>query len=536
MSAGSASGDEPVRSLAVWVPDWPLAALGVDPDEPAAVFVANRVVAATPAARSAGVRRQMRRREAQSRSPALAVHEREPDVEGRRFEPVALALESFTPRVEVRRPGLVLFPTRGPSRYFGGDESLADGVHEALGGLTSSEGAASTRLCRQVRIGVADGSFAAVQAARRAADGTVIVPPGGSAEFLAPLPLGAVGDPDLVGVLSRLGMATLGDVAVLPRPSMLGRFGPGGVIAHRLASGDDPYPPSLTAPPPELAVAADVDPPADNVAPLAFLARRLADDVHRGLAARGSVCSRVLVTAVAETGERSERLWRHEGALTAGAIADRVRWQMDGWLQAPAHRRPRGPIVHLEIRPDEVLAASGRQLGFWGSDPGASARAVRAIARVQGLLGAEAVTMAEYVGGRDPSQQLRLVPAGVIDLDGDRAAARPGAVTAPWPGRLPSPSPATVLVTPVPVELLDGAGRGVRIDGRCALSGPPTDLVVDGRRSPVASWAGPWPVDERWWDPERHSRRVRFQVVTADGTARLLHLEGGRWWLAAVYD
>jgi protein ImuB len=52
----------------------------------------------------------------------------------------------------------------------------------------------------------------------------------------------------------------------------------------------------------------------------------------------------------------------------------------------------------------------------------------------------------------------------------------------------------------------------------------------------VVAWAGPWPVDERWWDPTDHRRLARFQVVTEDGTARLLILDGGRWFVDAVYD
>jgi protein ImuB len=43
-------------------------------------------------------------------------------------------------------------------------------------------------------------------------------------------------------------------------------------------------------------------------------------------------------------------------------------------------------------------------------------------------------------------------------------------------------------------------------------------------------------VEERWWDDAGHRRRARFQLLTADGVARLLTVEGGRWWLTAVYD
>ncbi|HWJ96840.1 MAG TPA: hypothetical protein VNQ33_01705, partial [Acidimicrobiales bacterium] len=66
---------------------------------------------------------------------------------------------------------------------------------------------------------------------------------------------------------------------------------------------------------------------------------------------------------------------------------------------------------------------------------------------------------------------------------------------------------------------------------------PPVTLTVAGRR-PVrlTAWAGPWPVDERWWDPARHRRRARFQVVDQEGAAHLLAVEAGRWWREATYD
>ena len=87
----------------------------------------------------------------------------------------------------------------------------------------------------------------------------------------------------------------------------------------------------------------------------------------------------------------------------------------------------------------------------------------------------------------------------------------------------------------MPVDVLDAAGRpvGVERPGRAQRRRPP-----GGRRRPaeVVAWAGPWPVDERWWDPARHRRRARLQVVTADGVAHLLALEGGRWRTEATYD
>ena len=60
--------------------------------------------------------------------------------------------------------------------------------------------------------------------------------------------------------------------------------------------------------------------------------------------------------------------------------------------------------------------------------------------------------------------------------------------------------------------------------------------VAGGPWSAVTAWAGPWPVDERWWDDAAHRRRVRWQVLTANGAAYLLSQQGGRWEVEATYD
>ncbi len=52
----------------------------------------------------------------------------------------------------------------------------------------------------------------------------------------------------------------------------------------------------------------------------------------------------------------------------------------------------------------------------------------------------------------------------------------------------------------------------------------------------IVGWAGPWPVDERWWAPAEARRRARFQVRLADGSALLLAVESGQWLVEAIYD
>ena len=169
------------RRICVWCPDWPVAALGVDPTEPAAVVTANRVVACSHAAREHGVRRGQRRREAQAACPTLAVRPRNEEAEARAFEPVVAALESIAPGVEITRPGLAAIGVRGPSRYFGGET----GVLHAQAGEWSGIGLGRGRLrARRVDVTAAGKGTAA---RRRAAQ--LWLPADGGGVDQAPAPV-----------------------------------------------------------------------------------------------------------------------------------------------------------------------------------------------------------------------------------------------------------------------------------------------------------------------------------------------------------
>ncbi|WP_456153875.1 Y-family DNA polymerase, partial [Saccharomonospora iraqiensis] len=123
--------------------------------------------------RSAGVGRGMRRRQAQSRCPELAVFTDDPGRDARLFESVAAAVEELVVGVDVVRPGLVAVPASGASGYFGGEERL---VELLLDHVSSHAGV-------ECQIGIADGLFAATLAAHR----STLVEPGAAPGFLAPL-------------------------------------------------------------------------------------------------------------------------------------------------------------------------------------------------------------------------------------------------------------------------------------------------------------------------------------------------------------
>jgi protein ImuB len=556
----------------------------------------------------------------------------------RAFEQAVTAVEEFCPRVEVIRPGICALAAAGPARYFGGEAALArkitdtvtalgfacragvadglfaaqlaaraaggpggpgaGGAAEAAGGVAGADSPVAARAVR-APAGSASHSSAgsAGRSPRRAGPAWVIVAAGGTPAFLAPYPVSVLDVPELTDLLPRLGIWTIGDFARLPAAEAANRFGLPGRRAHRLARGLDPrplVPRQLSA---DLSVQADFDPPAEQAEPVVFAAKALAERLHAGLTARGLACVRVQVQATCADGQDISRLWRHDGLLSALAVAERVRWQLDSWRTSrdlgerkPAGGMPRGRdaggempaggmpgrgdaggevpgceipggrgtdgrdtpgddpgardrsggrgaaeatltggIIRLRLVPDQLVRDEGRQLALWG-DAVISDRVARAATRAQAMLGHAAVMRPVLAGGRDPAEQVTLIPFG--DSGNPLLPA-----ARPWPGRIPAPAPATVYLVPVQARVTDDSGTAVTVTGRAVISAPPARFSADGGPwLTVIAWAGPWPVNERWWAAASARRRARFQLVTEDGNAWLAAVQDGGWVIEASYD
>jgi hypothetical protein len=341
--------------------------------------------------------------------------------EARRFVQVVARAGELCPWVHPIRLGVCALPARGPSRFFGGEEMVVCRLVEAVG--------------EDVHVGVADGLFAAILAARS----QLIVPSGETAEFLSPWSVAVLARPELAVTLQRLGVTTLGKFAALPASHVSDRFGADAAAAHLVARG--------------------------------------------------------------ESGELA--------GVRDRAIVRRLR-------------------VARGEDPDLGSVPPPFQPGFFGGTSAADTRAALSFARVQERLGVDAVLIGRVQGGRDPAEQAALVPWGSPDPEGV-------GMGAPWPGRLPPPSPTEVLRAPRRAEVIDSAGTPCGVSGRGLLNGELARLSVEGGPwQEITAWAGPWPVTERWWSVRR--RRARVQVVMADGTAQLLCAERAQWWVEAVYD
>lgn len=526
------------RTLVLWCPDWPVTAAvlggqGAGPGgpsrRPVAVVDRGQVLAVSPAARAAGVSRGLRVREAQSRCAELVVLRHDPGAEARAFEPVLRAVEAVAPGVQVLRPGTCAVPARGSASYLGGETAAAAVLLDVLeqAGVPDA------------RVGVADGPFSAEQAARTAErlPGYQVVPAGGDRPFLAGLPvdvLAPVLDPDAPDLLRRLGLRTVGAFADLSPGDVLARFGSSGGRAHRLARGDDVAAAGGRAPLPELGRTVELDPPLDRAEQVAATLRPAAEQLVSGLAGQVLVCTGLRVELTDDLGGVVSRRWLHPRFFTAADVLDRVRWQLaGGGLGAP--------VARVDLLPEDVEPQGAHTEGLWGGGPDDHVH--QALTRVQSRLGHRAVGTSVVGGGRGPADRTTFVPWGDRPLP-----TRPA--EPPWPGRLPPPLPSTVLTRPAQATVVGAAGSPAVLDDRGTLSVPPARFRVDdgGRPAagwpvgwqPVQAWAGPWPADERWWTDDTRGRPTgflaRLQVVGVDGSAWLLLVSAGHWWVEARYD
>ena len=166
--------------------------------------------------------------------------------------------------------------------------------------------------------------------------------------------------------------------------------------------------------------------------------------------------------------------------------------------------------------------------GLWGAGP--DERVHSALSRVQGMLGHRGVLVPQLTGGRRPADRQALVPWG------DRAVVTRERAH-PWPGALPDPAADDRLRDAAAVARL-GRAR-TRRHGRRArpLSAAPAVIVSQtGTRRELTAWAGPWPLEERWWDPASARVAHRVQAVDATGCAWLLVLDAEGWWAEGRYD
>jgi protein ImuB len=328
----------------------------------------------TPAAEAQGVRPGLRVGEALARCPDLQLVAPDPDATAEAGERVLLALEDVGAAVEPIEPGAACFAAGGLARLHGG---LAGVLRRARSALpVGADG----------RLGAAPTRFAALQAAREAPSRRpLVVGEDEVADFLAPLPAERLPlDPDALAALSALGLVAMGQVAALPRASVLDRLGRPGLRAWELARGGPDRPPRPRRPPEPLEAAFRFPEPVGARPALEAAARLLLGELAGRARARGRAIRALTLRArLADGGSWTGSLTLRE------ATADPARLAV---AALPRLGEVGAPVEALVVRVDASGHLGGRQLTVveTGADE-RGRRAREAVRQVRAAQGGEAV-------------------------------------------------------------------------------------------------------------------------------------------------
>ena len=369
------------------------------------------------------------------------------------------------------------------------------------------------------------------RAAREAA--VAIVPPGASAAFLAPLPVGLVGRPAHARRCSPGSACAPSASSPRCRPTdVRRRFGARGHSLHALAAGREQ---------------ARVDRPhaAARVRAWSSTSSRRSTASTRSRSACGWRADefiermRAVRLVCTEPARRARRRGRRalEPQLAASAVVHARRRRRPRAVAAAGCRaRPTAglasPIVRLRVVPERIDSTGNHEEGLWGGGP--DERVHHGLSRVQACSGTRRCVTAAIGGGR-------CSPSGRCSCRGATGRSRAHARDAPWPGSLPEPLPGDASsASRLPIALLDARGRrSSAIDERGAITAPPAVLrrrrrrgrarpgvggSVAGRRALVGCRARPAraPVPGRRRRRLRVAARARRRGLVGRGEVRLM--------------
>jgi protein ImuB len=464
------------------------------------------VSAVDAASRAEGLRPGMPLAQAQAMVQGLAVVPADLDGDARALDAVAAWCLRYAPRTSADAPDGIWIDATGAAHLFGGEGAL---LADIVARLTHGKVAARTA--------IADTPGAAWATARHTDTATTVVPAGGAAAWLAPLPIAALRLPaDTVDGLSRLGFDRIEQLMTAPRAPIALRFGT--AVYRRLdqALGRVFEPIEPVMPPETVNYRLAFPEPLLTPESLASVIGRLADEVCADLERRGQGARRLDLTF--------ERVDRTRQTICIGtARPSRRAAHLARLLDEQLERVDPGlgvEAMSLTVPLAEPLTFGQPKAGL--IDSGAADADVSVLVdRLVNRLGVKRVYRAMPVESDVPERSVRKT--------GPLAPRSKSA----WPHGLPRP--ARLLKPPQPVEAMS-----------MLPDQPPAQFIWRRKRHRIRRADGPERIGGEWWrsDRERIATRDYWQVEDDEGRRFWLYRNGDaidaatgdlRWFLHGIF-
>jgi protein ImuB len=442
-----------------------------------------------------------------------------------------------SPKVELHGQALVVLDVSGLGQLWGSPRAVGQRLRRV---------AAENNL--GVRVAVAKTKMAALLATQSRC-GLTVIPPGGEADALSPLPLTvlkhlsqaqasgssttagvrhtshaaktvspaaasslAVSVLMLLPVVQRWGIKTLGELAALPPAELFSRVGRGGLELQRIARGEDSRP--FVSDPDEerFEQTMTLEWPVEGLEPLSFVLARILEPLCAHLARRGFAAGRLHVRLILVTRETHERTLEFPASVSDPKLL-RTLIVLDLESHPPA-----AGIDRVTVRADPVPLRTQQFSLLERAVPSAECLSTL-LARLTVLMGDQRCGAPVLVDTHHPGA----FEMGLFAPNAQRPSSNPHASTAP--DRRPI---LRRFRHPVPARVAVEHGHPVQVSMTRRRTG--------GR---VVSSAGPWRSSGQWWMSSRTSwDRNEWDVELSDGGVYRIFRDrvSRRWFVEGMVD
>jgi protein ImuB len=463
----------------------------------------NRVLEMTAAARESFVERGMTPTQAMARCQKVVLRARLPRQEAAAQKALLQCASTFSPFLESTAPGVCTINLRGLSEF-----AAKDGQTELPLELLDRAHAWANRVLARVgglqlsaQIGLASDPDVARLAAQQAER---ILFVHNISQFLNTVPLDAAGlAPELLRVISKWGLSSIGQLCDLGRDELAARFGAEiSEFIDRIAPLR-PRPLTWVTPEIEFEEGIDLENSIESLEPLLFILRRFLDQLSHRLESVYLVAQELKLTLGLESGAKYERVLAVPSPTrNLNTLFRMLHTHLEN-LQTDA------PIVAVALRAEPARAQT-HQFGLFQASLRDPNQFYETLARLEGLLGA----------GRSGT------PVNNASYKPDDFHIEPPR----FHGNMPVETAALKISTGPSLRRFRPA---IQATIRMELNRP-THVQSEGARGKIVESQGPWRSSGNWW--EEPWTRDEWDVRLANGRAYRLAQTQGQWFIEGVFD
>jgi DNA polymerase-4 len=336
------------------------------------------VIAASAAARHAGVRAGQPLRQAQQLCPQAAFVPLDAGAVARLRGEICSALHQLSTVVEVGEDS-AFCDLSGRHAMHGDEAAWATAVARELAAMLAGAGSAAGL----PKVGVAGSRFVARMAARQSGPGRIRrVRPGEEPAFLAPLPLEVLPiEPAIAARLAAFGLDCLGAVASLSPADLQRQFGPDGLHIFKLVRGQDGEVVRAEAASQTWSERLVLDGPVGELEILLNAVRSCADSLGGRLSDRALAATEIKVAFEVEDAPPIS------AAVIPPAPVANVPETWTAVLGLLSGLHPPAPVIAVRVEVTRLVPAGGRQTDMWRAGDAARDAVAAAAGRLRARFG-----------------------------------------------------------------------------------------------------------------------------------------------------